>query len=645
MGPVAGSHLRQDVPAHVRGVPRARSAHARRGVPPALRAAVDPGPDAVRARAWAASGAGGASASGARSGRSWSCSSASSLLLGALYLLGVVWGDSPDERDADRSRRPRRRRPPRRPRPSREDRRRRRRRRPRGRRCGSPPKSRACTCASSTRPARRSSTASTWSPGKSTKTFRSQRFRVNFGNGDITHARGRQALPGGRSSASRSATRCARGRSRRGSRRPRASSSAPRERTRGHHRHRHRGAVGDHPRRQRAVAVRGAAGAWRRGLAHRRRGRPAGRPALRARLPLRRRRPGRHERRARADRGRSDGRRRGRVGGRGDAARPGAGGADLGRRLAAAAADAVRRGGDAGGRAQAGARARRRRRAGAGRDRAGSAGVGASGRWSRCCRGRRASCRRCGRRRSRPRRCASCWSRRGRWSSGSCASSRCPSRRSRRRCASSTPTRCRWRSRRACGAASSRSRPCSRPRDAAAYASLEAALRERHGDVLFSDDGATIDEVVARLLAGRTIATAESCTGGLMAGRLTDLAGSSAYVLGGLVVYSNEAKTALAGVPAVADRGPRRGLARGGDRVVGGRALALGGGLRHRHHRHRRPGRRHAGEAGRHRLPVGLAAPRDAEERVVRLPGGRADVRDRTTTVALHMLRALLLRA
>ena len=50
--------------------------------------------------------------------------------------------------------------------------------------------------------------------------------------------------------------------------------------------------------------------------------------------------------------------------------------------------------------------------------------------------------------------------------------------------------------------------------------------------------------------AGRTIAIAESCTGGLMAARLTDRAGSSAYVLGGLVVYSNEAKVALAGVPA-----------------------------------------------------------------------------------------------
>ena len=82
------------------------------------------------------------------------------------------------------------------------------------------------------------------------------------------------------------------------------------------------------------------------------------------------------------------------------------------------------------------------------------------------------------------------------WSSGSCASSRCPSRRSRRRCASWTRTRCRWRSRRACAAASSSWRRCSRRRRPSAYASFEAALRERHGDVLFSDDGATIDEVV-----------------------------------------------------------------------------------------------------------------------------------------------------
>ena len=73
---------------------------------------------------------------------------------------------------------------------------------------------------------------------------------------------------------------------------------------------------------------------------------------------------------------------------------------------------------------------------------------------------------------------------------------------------------------------------------------------------------------------GSTIATAESCTGGLMAGRLTDLAGSSAYVLGGLVVYSNEAKTALAGVAGGVDRGARRGLAGGRHGAVGRRAVA-----------------------------------------------------------------------
>ena len=93
------------------------------------------------------------------------------------------------------------------------------------------------------------------------------------------------------------------------------------------------------------------------------------------------------------------------------------------------------------------------------------------------------------------------------------------------------------------------------PPDAAdVYARFVAGVRARHARVLFSDDGSTVDEQVAALLLGRsgTIATAESCTGGLLAGRLTELAGSSAYVVGGLVVYSNEAKAALAGVePAV----------------------------------------------------------------------------------------------
>jgi nicotinamide-nucleotide amidase len=182
------------------------------------------------------------------------------------------------------------------------------------------------------------------------------------------------------------------------------------------------------------------------------------------------------------------------------------------------------------------------------------------------------------------------------------------------------------------------------PSQAAAYSAFEDELRARHGEVLFSDDGATIDVVVARLLAGSTIATAESCTGGLMAGRLTDLAGSSAYVLGGLVVYANEAKTALAGVPeslieahgavspevaTALSAGARARL--GTDYGIGITGVAGPGG-------------------GSPEKPVGtvclsVSSATDAEERTVRLPGGRADVRDRTTTVALHMLRALLLRA
>ena len=113
------------------------------------------------------------------------------------------------------------------------------------------------------------------------------------------------------------------------------------------------------------------------------------------------------------------------------------------------------------------------------------------------------------------------------------------------------------------------------PEAAADYDAFAAGIRARHGDTLFSEDGASIDEQVAALLAGRTVADAESCTGGLMAGRLTDRAGSSAYVLGGVVVYSNEAKARVRRRPGRADRAPRRGLAggRGGARRRRDRAL------------------------------------------------------------------------
>ena len=83
-----------------------------------------------------------------------------------------------------------------------------------------------------------------------------------------------------------------------------------------------------------------------------------------------------------------------------------------------------------------------------------------------------------------------------------------------------------------------------------AYAALIDLLRRRHPRELFSTDGALIDDQVAALLAGRRFVTAESCTAGLLAARLADRAGSSAYLIGGVVSYSNEAKVAVLGVDA-----------------------------------------------------------------------------------------------
>jgi len=77
-----------------------------------------------------------------------------------------------------------------------------------------------------------------------------------------------------------------------------------------------------------------------------------------------------------------------------------------------------------------------------------------------------------------------------------------------------------------------------------------AEIRRRLGQLVFGQDDDTLQGAVARLLfaQGKTIATAESCTGGLLAKCLTDVAGSSAFFLRGYVAYSNAAKTQLLGV-------------------------------------------------------------------------------------------------
>lgn len=198
------------------------------------------------------------------------------------------------------------------------------------------------------------------------------------------------------------------------------------------------------------------------------------------------------------------------------------------------------------------------------------------------------------------------------------------------------------------------------PDAAAAYQALFEFIADRHARELFSRDGATIDDQVAELLGGgETIALAESCTGGMLAARLTDRPGASAYVLGGAVVYSNEAKTSVIGVA------PELIAAHGAVSVEVARALADGA----RERFGSTVGVGITGIAGpgggTPEKPVGLvclsvsrasgpsaegahsaAADRDADvaslTRRVRLPGGRAAVRERATTVAMHLIARVL---
>lgn len=181
------------------------------------------------------------------------------------------------------------------------------------------------------------------------------------------------------------------------------------------------------------------------------------------------------------------------------------------------------------------------------------------------------------------------------------------------------------------------------PAAAETYAALERAVAARHGDTLFSTDGSTIDEQVARALrAGpHTIATAESCTGGLLAARLTDPPGASAYVLGGLVVYSNEAKIALAGVEPELIARAGAVSAEVADALADGARARLGATLGVGITGVAGPG------GGSEEKPVGLvwlavAGPAARLTRSARIPGARTDVRARAVTVAFHMVRDLL---
>jgi nicotinamide-nucleotide amidase len=168
-------------------------------------------------------------------------------------------------------------------------------------------------------------------------------------------------------------------------------------------------------------------------------------------------------------------------------------------------------------------------------------------------------------------------------------------------------------------------------------------LAERHSRYVFSRDGSSIDQQIAQLLAGRRIGLAESCTAGLLAARLTEIPGSSAYVAGGVVAYSNEAKVNLLGVPAgliesegavspeVAEAMADGALSRF-DAELGIGITGIAG-----------PG------GGTEEKPVGyvcICVKRSDGATLARdlvMPGDRAEIRDRSTTLAMHLLRRLLL--
>ena len=174
---------------------------------------------------------------------------------------------------------------------------------------------------------------------------------------------------------------------------------------------------------------------------------------------------------------------------------------------------------------------------------------------------------------------------------------------------------------------------------------LDAAIAAVLGDDLFGRDDETLEQVVGRLLASkrRTVAAAESITGGRIAGRLTSVPGSSEWFAGGAVVYTDAAKTTLADVPpeivtrhgavsaetaAAMAEGIRRRLASDWGVATTGFAGPAGG----------------TAEMPPGTVFLGLAGPDGSTTRRLLLPGVRTIVQARAAQAALDLLRRALLR-
>jgi nicotinamide-nucleotide amidase len=173
---------------------------------------------------------------------------------------------------------------------------------------------------------------------------------------------------------------------------------------------------------------------------------------------------------------------------------------------------------------------------------------------------------------------------------------------------------------------------------------LEAALVQHLEQWLFARDERRVEELVLSLAnaSGLRLATAESCTGGLVAGRLTAVPGSSASFVGGVVAYADELKQKQLGVPEalLAERGAVSAEVAGA--MAEGARVALGADVAVAVTGVAGPG------GGTPEKPVGrvylhAVGPDGALARMLDLPGEREQVRVRATVTALHLLRALLL--
>jgi nicotinamide-nucleotide amidase len=180
--------------------------------------------------------------------------------------------------------------------------------------------------------------------------------------------------------------------------------------------------------------------------------------------------------------------------------------------------------------------------------------------------------------------------------------------------------------------------------DSADLAGAAAAAGRVLGDVCFSDDGSSLAATVVRLAreSGARISCAESCTGGLVAGALTDVPGASDVFSGGVVAYANETKSEVLGVPAdtisrygAVSEETARAMAEGALRIPGATLSVATTGI--------------AGpDGGTDAKPVGLVwfaigqADGSVSTSYRQLSGGRDVIRSRATLAALDLLRRAL---